>query len=83
VVAVPAEPEWRTGLNGNAKKRRGVKVMKAFEIGIGIYLALGLLGYIGIAGRVTCADPEKKPPLWRRAMVVVLWPLAMIGAIES
>jgi hypothetical protein len=57
--------------------------MKLYEIGFGIYLALGLLGYIAIAGRGTCADPEKKPPFWRRALIVALWPLAMIGAIES
>jgi hypothetical protein len=57
--------------------------MKLYEIGFGIYLALGLLGYVSIAGRGTCADPEKKPPFWRRALIVALWPLAMIGAIES
>jgi hypothetical protein len=83
VVAARTESDSELASTGTGKTRREGKVMKLIEIGLGIYLALGLLGYIGIAGRVTCSDPEKKPPFWRRAMVVVLWPLAMIGAIES
>jgi hypothetical protein len=56
--------------------------MKLLEIGFAIYLALGLLGYIGIAGGADCVGSGPKPRFWRKVLVVVLWPLAMVGAID-
>ena len=57
--------------------------MNNHHIGIAIYLALGLLGYTSIGGVGAQLEGEKKPPLWRKAIVVLFWPLAMIGAIEG
>ncbi|MGH9678558.1 MAG: hypothetical protein ACRD4Y_01265 [Candidatus Acidiferrales bacterium] len=57
--------------------------MNFHYIAIAIYLALGLFEYNTIGGVGAHLDGEKKPPLWRRLLVIVLWPLAMIGAIEG
>lgn len=57
--------------------------MHYFYIGIVIYLVLGLLGY-GVFGSAGAAlEPSKKPSILRRTMVILFWPLAMIGAIET
>jgi hypothetical protein len=50
---------------------------------IGIYLVFGLFQYASIGGAGAQLDGTKKPPLWRKLLVIVLWPLAMIGAIEG
>jgi len=46
-----------------------------------IYLVLGLFGYASYGGVGTGLDGKQKTPVWRKALVVLLWPLAMIGAI--
>jgi hypothetical protein len=57
--------------------------MSTFHLGIAIYMVLGLLGYLTISGTGAGFDGRQKTSLWRKAMVVLLWPLAMIGAIEG
>jgi hypothetical protein len=57
--------------------------VSGFHIGVAIYFALGLLGYLTISGTGAGLDGKQKPSLTRKAMVVLLWPLAMIGAIEG
>jgi hypothetical protein len=57
--------------------------VNGFHIGVAIYFALGLLGYLTISGTGAGLDGKQKPSLARKAMVVLLWPLAMIGAIEG
>jgi hypothetical protein len=57
--------------------------VSTLQIGIAIYFALGLLGYLTISGTGAGVDGQQKPSLARKAMVVLLWPLAMIGAIEG
>ncbi len=49
----------------------------------GIYLAFGLLQYSSIGGVGAELEGKKGPPLWRKVLVILLWPLAMIGAIEG
>jgi hypothetical protein len=56
--------------------------MKLFEIGIAIYFALGLLGYISIAGTGDRVGSKKTPSFWGKVLVIVFWPLAMVGAID-
>ena len=48
-----------------------------------IYVACGLFGFISIGGLGARREGEKKPPLWRKLLAIVFWPLAMIGAIEG
>ena len=48
-----------------------------------IYLIIGLLGYSGASGVGAELEPAKKPSFLRRILVILFWPLAMIGAIES
>jgi hypothetical protein len=48
-----------------------------------IYLACGLFGFISIGGLGARREGEKKAPLWRKLLAIVLWPPAMIGAIEG
>jgi hypothetical protein len=48
-----------------------------------IYLVLGVLGYSNISGVGTRLGEDTPQPFWRKVMVVVLWPLAMIGAIDG
>jgi hypothetical protein len=57
--------------------------MSTFHLGIAIYMVLGLLGYLTISGTGAGFDGRQKTSFWRKAMVVLLWPLAMIGAIEG
>jgi hypothetical protein len=57
--------------------------MSTFHMGIAIYIVLGLLGYLTIGGTGAGVDGKQKPSLLRKAAVVLLWPLAMIGAIEG
>jgi len=57
--------------------------MITFHTGIAIYIVLGLLGYLTISGTGAGVDGKQKPSLLRKAAVVLLWPLAMIGAIEG
>jgi hypothetical protein len=56
--------------------------MNVLVIGLALYLLFGLLGYTSIAGTGDTLGKARKPSLLRRVMVVILWPLAMIGAIE-
>ena len=69
------------------RRHRGTYVtspaMDKHYIAISIYLVLGLLGYTSVGGVGAHVAGEKKPPIWRRALVILLWPLAMIGAIEG
>jgi hypothetical protein len=53
------------------------------HIGLAIYLAIGLFGFMSIGGLGAKRDGEKKAPMWRRLIAIVFWPLAMIGAIEG
>jgi|HubBroStandDraft_6_1064221.scaffolds.fasta_scaffold1545936_2 hypothetical protein len=53
------------------------------HIGLAIYLAIGLFGFMSIGGLGAKREGEKKAPMWRRLIAIVFWPLAMIGAIEG
>jgi len=53
------------------------------EIVLTVYFLLGLLGYSNIGGVGAAFDASKKPSLFRRLLVILFWPLAMIGAIEG
>jgi hypothetical protein len=53
------------------------------EIAFTVYFLLGLLGYSSIGGVGADLDASKKPSLVRRFLVILFWPLAMIGAIEG
>jgi hypothetical protein len=57
--------------------------MLSHHIGLVIYLGIGLFGFISIGGLGAERAGGKKAPLWRKAMAIVFWPLAMIGAIEG
>jgi hypothetical protein len=57
--------------------------MSKFDIGIAIYLALGLLGYIAISGVGTGFNRKQKLSRVNKLLVILLWPLAMIGAIKA
>jgi len=57
--------------------------MLTHHIGLVIYLALGLFGFMSIGGLGVTREGKKKKPLWKKLMAVVFWPLAMIGAIEG
>jgi hypothetical protein len=58
-------------------------VMHLRYILAGIYIAFGLLQYSSIGGVAAQLQGAKEPPLWRKVLVILLWPLAMIGAIEG
>jgi hypothetical protein len=58
-------------------------IMVTHHIGLVIYLAFGLFGFISIGGLGAKREGEKKTPLWRKLMAIVFWPLAVIGAIEG
>ena len=53
------------------------------HIGVVIYLAFGMFGFMSIGGIGAKRDGEKKTPLWKKLMAIVFWPLAMIGAIDG
>lgn len=58
--------------------------MKLLYIAISVYLLLGVLGYWGNSGTSGIElVGGKRASLVRRVFVVLLWPLAMIGAIEA
>jgi hypothetical protein len=57
--------------------------MNLWHVGIAIYVVFGILGYCSIGGAGARLEGEERPPLWRKLIVVTLWPLAMIGAIEG
>jgi hypothetical protein len=57
--------------------------MLTHHIGLAIYLAIGLFGFISIGGLSATRQGDKKTPLWRKLLAIVFWPLAMIGAIEG
>jgi len=58
--------------------------MKLIYIAISVYLLLGILGYWGNSGTSGIElVGGKKASLARRIFLVLLWPLAMIGAIEA
>lgn len=60
------------------------RVMKLIYIAITAYLLLGVLGYWGNSSTTGIElVGGKKPSLIRRIFIVMLWPLAMIGAIEA
>ena len=58
-------------------------VMHLRYIVAGVYLAFGLLQYSSIGGVGAALEGKKAPSLWRKVLVILLWPLAMIGAIEG
>ena len=69
---------------GNAKNPLSrVSVMHLRYVIAGIYIAFGLLQYSSIGGVGAELEAKKGPPLWRKVLVILLWPLAMIGAIEG
>jgi hypothetical protein len=53
------------------------------DIGLAIYLTLGLMGYISISSVGAGSDGKKKPSRVSKVLVILLWPLAMIGAIKA
>ena len=53
------------------------------EIALALYFILGLLGYSNIGGVGAEIDSSPKPSFPRRLLVILFWPLAMIGAIEG
>ena len=53
------------------------------HVGLAIYLAFGLFGFMPIGGLGAGREGEKRKPLWKKLMAIVFWPLAMIGAIEG
>ena len=57
--------------------------MSKFDIGLAIYLTLGLMGYISISSVGAGSDGKKKPSRVSKVLVILLWPLAMIGAIKA
>jgi hypothetical protein len=57
--------------------------MRTYMIIGAVYLLLGILGYNSISGAGTRVGKKAPTPLWKKVMVVVLWPLAMIGAIDT
>jgi len=58
-------------------------VVRIYMIIGAVYLVLGILGYSNISGVGASVGKQAPTPLWRKVMVVVLWPLAMIGAIDT
>jgi hypothetical protein len=57
--------------------------MKLIYVAIGIYIALGVLGYASIGSAGAQIDGRGKPSLLRKFLVILLWPLAAIGAIQG
>lgn len=53
------------------------------EIALAVYFLLGVLGYSNIGGVGASLESSNKPSLFRRFLVILFWPLAMIGAIEG
>ena len=53
------------------------------EIALALYFLLGLLGYSNIGGVGAEIDSSLKPSFLRRILVILFWPLALIGAIEG
>ena len=53
------------------------------EIALALYFIFGVLGYSNIGGASVELDSHKKPSFLRRVLVILFWPLAMIGAIEG
>ncbi len=58
-------------------------IVNTYRIIGAVYLLLGFLGYSNISGVGTSLGSKTPTPLWRKVMVVALWPLAMIGAIDT
>jgi hypothetical protein len=57
--------------------------MKLIYIAISIYIVLGLLGYASIGSAGAQLDGSRNPSLLRKLLVILLWPLAAIGAIDG
>jgi hypothetical protein len=57
--------------------------MKLIYVAIGIYIVLGVLGYASIGSVGAQLDGRGKPSLLRKVLVILLWPLAAIGAIQG
>jgi hypothetical protein len=53
------------------------------EIALTLYFVFGLLGYSNIGGIGADLERTRKPSFLRRILVILFWPLAMIGAIEG
>lgn len=53
------------------------------EIAVTLYFIFGVLGFSNIGGAGAELEPARKPSLFRRLLVILFWPLAMIGAIEG
>jgi hypothetical protein len=69
--------------HGSAIGAKAKSIMFSHHIGLVIYLAFGIFGFMSIGGMGAKREGEKKTPLWRKLMAIVFWPLAMIGAIEG
>ena len=65
------------------KEKGATTIVFTHHIGLVIYLAFGLFGFMSIGGIGAKRKGEKKTPLWKKLMAVVFWPLAMIGAIDG
>lgn len=83
-VAPLVEDEKRgNDASGSIEGPAAKSIMLTHHIGLVIYLAFGLFGFMSIGGLGAKRGGEKKTALWRKLMAIVFWPLAMIGAIEG
>ena len=59
------------------------QVMKGGGYGTVADIVLGLLGYASIGSAGAQLDGSRNPSLLRKLLVILLWPLAAIGAIDG
>ena len=57
--------------------------MKWIYIATSVYIVLGLLGFASIGSAGARLEGRRNPSLLRKVLVILLWPLAAIGAIEG
>lgn len=82
-TGVGRQIERRECSNIPSKRKGAITIVFTHHIGLVIYLAFGLFGFMSIGGMGAKRVGEKKTPLWKKLMAVVFWPLAMIGAIDG
>jgi hypothetical protein len=68
---------------GGVERRDNLVKHHYLEIALALYCILGLLGYSNIGGVGAEIDSSRKPSFLHRILVILFWPLAMIGAIEG
>jgi hypothetical protein len=68
---------------GGFERRDNLVKHHYLEIALTLYFILGLVGYSNIGGIGAEIDSSQKPSFLRRILVVLFWPLAMVGAIEG